>query len=127
MDYDRHGQLQKLLVIEPELARSDRAEGSRFRPDLIVPHRGDDQSNVLVVEWKKNAGAEDIELLRHRVLRVKQIYGYTLGMLVNSHDSFLEWCVVESDGPDLEWQSIRARSRAGAGTKLEHGGRRGLA
>ena len=126
MDYDRLGQLQKLLVIEPDLARSDRAEGSRFRPDLIVHHRGDDESNVPVVEWK-NAGAEDIELLRHRVLRVKQIYGYTLGMLVNSHDNFLEGCVVESDA--LIWNGSRfgRRSRAGAGTKLEHSGQQGLA
>ncbi len=107
MDYDRHGQLQKVLVMQPELGRMDRAEGSRFRPDLIVHHRGDDERNALVVEWKKNAGREDIELLRDRVLRVKQIYGYMLGMLVNSHDNFVEWCVVDSDNPDLEWHSIR--------------------
>ena len=48
LDYDRHGTGQKFLP-----GRPDQCGQRRFRPDLIVHHRGDDGQNLLVVEWKK--------------------------------------------------------------------------
>ena len=61
-DYDRHGDLRKLLP-----ARLDRDGDGRFRPDLVVHRRKADGDNLLVVEWKKHASDETLGNLRERL------------------------------------------------------------
>jgi hypothetical protein len=48
LDYNRHGDLPKLLPPRP-----DREGDRRFRPDLIVHRRRVDTHNLLVVEWRR--------------------------------------------------------------------------
>ena len=107
LDYDRHGRLPKLLAPRP-----DRGKEGRFRPDLIVHHREDDECNILVVEWKKNARPMTLRRLEERVRSLlaedPEHYGYAykLGVLVNSRKDGIKWCVVERDVQDLQWSHI---------------------
>ena len=107
LDYDRHGDLPKLLPPRP-----DRDGDRRFRPDLIVHRRRVDTQNLLVVEWKKNADDPILECLRQRIrsLLVNEgknpRYGYQLGVLVNSKDHSINWRAFDSRGSVGDWQSV---------------------
>jgi hypothetical protein len=107
LDYDRHGDLPKLLPPRP-----DRDGDRRFRPDLIVHRRRVDTYNLLVVEWKKNANDPMLECLTQR-LRSLQVsggkhsrYGYQLGVLVNSNDHGVCWRAFDSSGPVDDWEHV---------------------
>jgi hypothetical protein len=105
LDYDRHGDLRKLLP-----ARPDRGGERRFRPDLIVHRRQDDTHNLLVVEWKKNASNPMLRRLEERIrsLLANEVghpsYGYQLGVLADSGDDGVRWRAFDSDGPVNDWQ-----------------------
>jgi hypothetical protein len=107
LDYDRHGDLPKLLPPRP-----DRDEGRRFRPDLIVHRRRVDTHNLLVVEWKKDADDPTLECLRQRIrsLQVDEdmspCYRYQLAVLANSSDHGVRWRAFESSGPVGGWQHV---------------------
>lgn len=91
--------------------RADRGKEGKFRPDLIVHHREDDERNILVVEWKKNARTMTLKRLEERVRSllandpVHHGYGYKFGVLVNSRKDGIKWCVVERDVLDLKWSN----------------------
>lgn len=105
LDYDRHGTGPKLLP-----GRPDKRGERRFRPDLIVHHRGDDGHNLLVVEWKKKATEDMLACLEARVrsLLRDDPYRYLLGVIVDSHDDGLRWRPCHSDGPKGGWQHMTA-------------------
>jgi hypothetical protein len=107
LDYDRHGDLSKLLPPRP-----DRDGDRRFRPDLIVHRRRVDTHNLLVVEWKKNADGPTLECLTQRIrsLQVddgqRPCYRYQLAVLANSSDHGVRWRAFESSGPVDGWQHV---------------------
>ena len=107
LDYDRHGDLRKLLP-----ARLDRDDERRFRPDLIVHRRGDDTLNLLVVEWKKKAGDTMLKCLEKRIrsLVVNEdkhpSYNYQLGVLADSSNDGVRWRAFDCRGPVGEWQHV---------------------
>lgn len=100
LDYDRHGDLRKLLP-----ARRDRDEGRRFRPNLVVHRRKADGDNLLVVEWKKHASGETLSNLRKRLQLLLgsedklPAYNYELGVLVNSSDDGIRRRAYQRGGP----------------------------
>jgi hypothetical protein len=107
LDYDRDGQFAKVMHVDPPLPPKAGEDGTvRFRPDLIIHRRGEDGPNVLVLEWKKEAGRSDIALLQQRIVRIRQTFDYALGVIVNSYDDRVEWCIVE-DEKNLVWCVIR--------------------
>ncbi len=107
LDYDRHGDLRKLLP-----ARPDRDDERRFRPDLIVHRRGDDMHNLLVVEWKKNASGPILKRLEKRIrsLLVSEdnhpSYGYELGVLADSSNDGVRWRAFDIGGSVDDWQHL---------------------
>jgi hypothetical protein len=110
MDYDRHGRGRKRLP-----PRLDREGESCFRPDLIVHQRMNDEHNLLVVEWKKMASAETLDLLLKRILRLTEAsvqdgYGYTLGVIVDSDRDSLRWAYVTDRRTLSEWIEIDKRT-----------------
>jgi hypothetical protein len=108
LDYDRDGQFAKVMHVDPPLPPKACEDGTvRFRPDLIIHRRGEDGANVLVLEWKKDAGRGDIALLQQRIVRIRQTFDYAMGVIVNSYDDRVEWCVVEDEKNPLVWCVIR--------------------
>lgn len=109
LDYDRHGWTDKQL---PE--RPDREGSRRFRPDLIVHRRTDDSENVLVVEWKKQANAHILDLLRDRLMCLvlgDELFGhyqYELGVMVDSSNEAVRWCALDRRGAFSAWKTISA-------------------
>jgi hypothetical protein len=107
LDYDRHGDLRKLLP-----ARLDRDDERRFRPDLIVHRRRDDTHNLLVVEWKKKADNPMLKCLEDRIrsLLVNEdkypSYEYQLGVLADSSNDCVRWRAFDSGGPVDDWQHV---------------------
>jgi hypothetical protein len=106
LDYDRHGYSQKYL---PE--RPDRDGDKRFRPDLIIHRRLSDSQNVLVVEWKKHASSNMIDLLRdrlHLLLSSEKVgdYRYRLGVMIDSSDDGVRWRAYGPGGAIAEWNAI---------------------
>jgi hypothetical protein len=83
---------------------------------LIVHHREDDERNILVVEWKKNARPITLKRLEERVRSLlandPEHYGYAykFGVLVNSCKSGIKWCVIERDAPDLKWSHVHTQT-----------------
>lgn len=80
IDYNRH-------AIDKKFDPS----GRLFRPDVIVHHRGVDNGNLLVIEWKKRsprpASAEN-----HRAAMLSRLrfltgppFGYTAAVYIESH------------------------------------------
>lgn len=108
LDYDRHGSLPKFLPPRP-----DRGKDRRFRPDLIVHRRREDEHNLLVVEWKKNASDLTLECLEARIRALlargdeQSSYGYQLGVVVNSGNEGVRWRAYDSSGP-ADWQCVRS-------------------
>jgi hypothetical protein len=109
LDYDRHGDLPKLLPPRP-----DRDKDRRFRPDLIVHRRRDDTRNLLVVEWKKNASDRTVQLLekRTRALLANEgehsSYGYRLGVVANSGNDGIRWRAFGSSEAIDDWRCVRS-------------------
>lgn len=107
LDYDRHGRLGKFLPPRP-----DRGSHDKFRPDLIIHRREDDQSNLLVVEWKKNPQNKTIDQLRERVAELltddaeHHGYAYKCGLLVDSRAGLIRWCEVDCASAHLSWKTI---------------------
>jgi hypothetical protein len=108
LDYDRDGQLAKETHFDPPLrSKTDEDGTSRFRPDLIIHRRGREGPNVLVLEWKKHAGPDAIALLQQRLEHIQRAFRYTLGVIVNSYEDRVEWCIVENESDSLVWRIIR--------------------
>ena len=105
MDYDRAGEREKGWRGLPP--RPDRNPGNCFRPDVIIHHRGDDDKNLLALEWKKNESEAGIDLLQERLACIKARYEYALGVIVNSYRDRVEWCIVEHERNPLVWCVIR--------------------
>jgi hypothetical protein len=105
LDYDRHGTGPKLLP-----GRPDKCGQRRFRPDLVVHHRGDDDQNLLVVEWKKKATNGMRARLKGRVesLLREDSYHYLLGVIVDSHDDGVRWLAYDSGGQMGGWRQVPA-------------------
>ena len=109
LDYDRHRDAQKWLPPRPDGSEGDER---RFRPDLVVHHRGEDSRNVLVVEWKKSARYSIVECLEERIHRLladrdeHHGYGYMLGVLADSSDTGIRWRVFDRGGPLDDWQPV---------------------
>jgi hypothetical protein len=107
LDYDRHGRLRKFLP-----PKRDRTGQGRFRPDLIIHHRKDDEKNLLVLEWKKNLKPKTRERLRERVAELlsddagHEGYAYRNGVLVDSRADIVKWCEVDREGALLLWNII---------------------
>lgn len=110
LDYDRHGRLSKFLP-----PRLDDPRKTRFRPDLILHRRTDDQKNLLVVEWKKNPADKTLQCLQERVIALladspeHHGYAYRTGVLVASQTDHIQWCEVDRTGGPLKWNTIHAR------------------
>jgi len=83
-EYDRYGQVQKLL--DGIRACNRRRRTDRILPDIIIHHRGHNgpQHNLLVVEIKKDAIQDrcDFEKLR-RMTRQNGSFCYQLGLYIN--------------------------------------------
>jgi hypothetical protein len=83
-EYDRHGQVRKLLA--GIRACNERRATERILPDIVVHHRGNTgpEHNLLVVEIKKDASADpcDLEKLR-RMTQPRGSFGYRLGLYIN--------------------------------------------
>ena len=90
----------------------DRHDERRFRPDLIVHRRGDDSSNLLVLEWKKNADEPTVKRLERRIrsLLVNEdkhpSYKYWAGVLVDSSNDGVRWRAIDSGGSVDDWQHV---------------------
>jgi hypothetical protein len=107
LDYDRRGDMRKLLP-----ARPDRDGERRFRPDLIIHHRRDDTYNLLVVEWKKNANNSVLKCLEERIRSLlanddkRPSYNYRLGVLADSSNDGIRWRTFDSGGHASDWQHV---------------------
>lgn len=101
LDYDRHGRAAKYLSCS---SVSD--DERRIRPDLILHRRGDDDANLLVLEWKKDAGPAVLARLEYRIASLlREPYSYRLGAIINSSKEHLSWRTYES-GQKSTWQRL---------------------
>lgn len=80
IDYNRHALDKKL---DPS--------GRLFRPDIVVHHRGSDDGNLLVVEWKKRhprpraAQGQRAAMLTRLQFLTKPPFDYTAAVYIESH------------------------------------------
>lgn len=71
-EYNRHG----------DVIKTD-ADGNRFRPDIVIHTRGNDENNLIMVESKKfNDSQQEIDTAKQDLGRRKNEYGYRHGFLV---------------------------------------------
>ena len=57
-------------------------EGRTVLPDVIVHRRGDDKSNLLIIEMKKSGNQSGLEWDVRRIQAFRAELGYKLGALV---------------------------------------------
>ncbi len=99
VEYNRHGEDKKKLydLLDRNDCRRDRDdEGQRVLPDVIVHQRGNDDSNLLIIEMKKSANKGDIEKDKRRIKAFRAELGYQFGALVvcetKGHSAiYFEW------------------------------------
>jgi hypothetical protein len=107
VDYDYDGQFKKTFDDTPWLARDDRDKEHRYRPDLIIHHRGDSERNILVLEWKKVADGSTVIKTQERLLQIQRQLNYEHLVIVNSYEDHAKWCFVEEASSGLEWNVVR--------------------
>ena len=86
VEYNRHGTDKKKLydlVDKYDRSRARDDEGQRVLPDVIVHRRGNDDSNLLIIEMKKSAAnQDDMERAQRRIRAFRDELGYKFGALV---------------------------------------------
>lgn len=97
-EYDRDGQLQKILM---GIADCDpRGRTNRILPDIVIHHRGGEgrASNLLVVELKKHADEDACDRRKLELLTAPDgHYQYQFGLYINiAGDAFR--CTWYKDG-----------------------------
>ena len=98
-EYNRHGEDKKKLydlVDKHDCSRDRGDEGQTVLPDVIVHRRGDDDSNLLIIEMKKSANQDGMTRDRRRIQAFRAELGYESGALVvcktKGHSAiFVEW------------------------------------
>ena len=84
-EYNRHGEDKKKLydlVDKRDCSRDRDDEGQTVLPDVIVHRRGDDDSNLLIIEMKKSANKDGMARDRRRIQAFRAELGYEFGALV---------------------------------------------
>lgn len=86
-EYNKHGDDQKL-----------RPNGSKMRPDLLLHSRGNDENNIMAVEfagwWKEADKVEEDKNKLKELTDPNYDYGYEMGVLVhlmNSNEARYEY------------------------------------
>ena len=84
VEYNRHGDDTKKLhaLVDSFRCPRDRDEGRTVLPDVIVHRRGDDKSNLLIIEMKKSGNQSGLEWDVRRIQAFRAELGYKLGALV---------------------------------------------
>lgn len=77
VECNRHRMDPKTIEVNPE-------GGEQFvDPDVIVHHRGNDDSNLLVMELKKSTNPESRDPDRRKLNHLVEQYGYKFAVLVD--------------------------------------------
>ena len=84
VEYNRDGERVKKLreVQQYPRNRDEGTESNSVLPDVIVHRRGDNNSNLLVIEMKKESNRNGLDTDRKRLKAFKKELGYNLGALV---------------------------------------------
>ena len=77
VEYNRHGMDPKRIGVNPEGGEE------RVFPDVIVHHRGNDDSNLLVMELKKSTNPESRDADRRKLNHLVEEYRYEFAVLVD--------------------------------------------
>ena len=77
VEYNLHGVDPKTIEVNPE------GDKQLVYPDVIVHHRGNDDSNLLVMELKKSTNSESRDPDRRKLNHLVEQYGYKFAVLVN--------------------------------------------
>ena len=83
-EYNRHGAEGKTLPAR-EQTWSDNLDAETVYPDIIVHQRGDDDSNLLVIELKKKQSTASVSWDKEKLRKFtdpKGEYNYSLGLLL---------------------------------------------
>lgn len=104
-EYNRHGVDTKRVPLGPP-CRGIIADDAPVVPDVIVHRRGDDRSNVLVIEIKlDDCGENELECDRQKLAAIKRQFGYL-------HSALLQFPTGPNSGQrptTLEWNGDRHR------------------
>lgn len=107
LEYNRDGLERPKRLLGKVLSDGASANGRLFRPDLIVHHRGDGESNMLISEWKTAkptvwASRKSMRrsALLERTKRIMQQFGYEYGLAVDVRlwEPRIEWCLLIGHG-----------------------------
>lgn len=82
VEYNRDGEQVKRLHDVLRDCPRDRNDGRRVLPDVIVHRRGSPDSNLLVIEMKKDPGDKGTDSDRRRIKAFKKELNYKFGALV---------------------------------------------
>ncbi|MCY4076732.1 MAG: hypothetical protein OXH04_15015 [Acidobacteria bacterium] len=77
VEYNRHCMDPKTIEVNPE------RDEQFVYPDVIVHHRGNDDSNLLVMELKKSTNPESRDPDRRKLNHLVEQYGYKFAVLVD--------------------------------------------
>ena len=80
VEYNRHGDGDNVKRLPCDLDK--RTQCPAVLPDVIVHRRGDDDSNLLVIEMKKAPNQSGMDSDRQRLKAFREEFGYKLGALV---------------------------------------------
>ena len=102
----REGEVKRLNCLQPEETRSDDRDAKTVYPDIIVHRRGNDDSNLLVIELKKlGAGGVSHDKKKLRAFTDPQCgYNYRLGILLvfDVSNQSLSWAACFREGEECE-------------------------
>lgn len=79
VEYNRHGIDVKILSLPPECHGGG---NRRVVPDIIVHRRGNDLSNLLAIELKKDTNPEPRDCDRAKLVALKQQFVYRYALLL---------------------------------------------
>lgn len=97
VEYNKHGTERKVLLLPPRISPTHPAQSTLVRPDVVVHSRGNDASNLLVVEVKKPG--KDLRRDRQKLEAFRQQYGYrnaahvVVGLFKGTLTSEIRWVV----------------------------------
>ena len=107
LEYNRDGLERPKRLHDNVFSDDASASGPLFGPDLIVHHRGDGESNMLISEWKTakptawaRRKATRRSALLERTQRIMRQFGYQYGLAVDVRlwEPRIQWCLLIGDG-----------------------------
>ena len=98
IEYHRHGVDIKLLTLPDRVTLEGPDMPTRVIPDLVVHERGADESNLIVLEVKKNSGSIEFDRFKLRAFKRELGYAHAGHVVFRSGHGRERWQLTWEDG-----------------------------